>query len=86
MKGDTMNLELTAGQAEAIAVMLSGCLPELSHEIADTDNAAYRSELVARRAELVEVQGVLGRLLSNSAFSPKSEAESLERELAHPGD
>ena len=51
-----MNLELTAGQAEAIAEMLSGCLPELSHEIADTDNAAYRSQLVARRAELVEVQ------------------------------
>jgi hypothetical protein len=48
-----MNLELTPGQAEAIAGMLRGCLPELSHEIADTDNAAYRSQLVARRSSLV---------------------------------
>jgi hypothetical protein len=85
MEGDAMNLELTPGQAEAIAALLEECLPELSHEIADTDNAFYRSGLLARRAELVEVQGILSRLLEPPTLSPTSEGESLERELAHPG-
>jgi hypothetical protein len=81
-----MNLELTTGQAEVIADMLREFLPELSHEIADTDNSASRSRLIARRAELLEVQVVLSQLLEPPTFSPTSGAESLERELAHPGD
>ncbi len=81
-----MNLELTPEQAEALEVLLSQYLPELSHEIAGTDNAEYRSKLTRRREALVEVQEALARLGSFPAFPPKSSAEGLERELAHPGD
>jgi hypothetical protein len=81
-----MNLELTTGQAEAIADTIKEVLPELSHEIADTADAVSRSRLLARRAELVEVQGALGQLLEPPTLSPTGAAESLERELARPGD
>ena len=81
-----MNLELTPEQAEALVVLLKQSLPEMSHEIADTDNAAYRSELNVQRAELQEVEASLTRLLAAQVFPPKSGAEDLERELAHPGD
>jgi LPS O-antigen subunit length determinant protein (WzzB/FepE family) len=81
-----MNLELTAEQAEAVEVLLRQYLPELSHEIAGTDNAEYRSKLTRRRKGLVEVQEALVRLLASPAFPPKSSAKGLERELAHPGD
>jgi hypothetical protein len=81
-----MNLELTPEQAEALEILLEQCLPELSHEIADTDNAEYRSKLTRRREGFVVVQKALARLLASPAFPHKSEAEGLERELAHPGD
>ena len=69
-----MNLELTAEQAEAVEVLLRQYLPELSHEIAGTDNAEYRSELTRRREGLVEVQEALVRLLASPAFPPREQS------------
>ncbi len=42
-----MQLELTMEQAQQLKTLLEQSLPELSHEIAATDNTLYRAELHA---------------------------------------
>ena len=80
-----MNLVLTEGQATELEALLQVTLREFSHEIAATDNASYRAELVARRETLSEIQGILGREFHAPLASSEAN-EALERELAHPGD
>jgi len=80
-----MRLELTMEQAQELKTLLEQSLPELSHEIAATDNAAYRAELSTYRDRLVEVTAALTRLLAAAPSSPPAPA-GLVRELVHPGD
>ena len=78
-----MHLDLTSEQAQALSTLLKQSLPELSYEIAATDNATYRAELIACRAHLADVTKTLSRLLAAQGASPLS--KELIRELAHPG-
>jgi len=80
-----MQLELTMEQAQQLKTLLEQSLPELSHEIAATDNTQYRAELNAYRDRLVEVTEALSRLLAAAPGEPPRSTE-LVRELAHPGD
>jgi len=80
-----MQLELTMDQAQELKTLLEQSLPELSHEIAATDNTVYRAELVAFRDRLVEVTEALSRLLA-AAPGSQPPPQELVRELAHPGD
>ncbi len=54
-----MLLELTPEQVTELAALLPETLRELSHEIADTENARYRSGLLARRRVLQELAGMV---------------------------
>lgn len=82
-----MHLDLTVEQARALNRLLERSLPELSYEIAATDNAAYRGGLCDDRDRLVEVIGALTRLVTEAPeVSPPAPALGLVRELAHPGD
>lgn len=56
-----MNVELDDEEAEELRAVLDGVLGELSTEIADTDNAAFRASL-NRRRDLI--RGVHERLLA----------------------
>ncbi len=47
-----MQLELSDEEADALRHVLAGALSELSGEIADTDNAAYRKGLATYRDSL----------------------------------
>jgi hypothetical protein len=47
-----MQLDMTSEQAADLLDTLDSTVRELSHEIADTDNPRYRSELSARRDRL----------------------------------
>ena len=75
-----MNLELTREQSWELHLLLAGALRELSHEIAATDNARYRSDLAARRQLLSDISDGLDQVAPRA-----SEADAVERELAHPG-
>ncbi|HET9093154.1 MAG TPA: hypothetical protein VFN50_12140 [Acidimicrobiales bacterium] len=56
-----MDLTLTEEQARELSSLIDGALGELSHEIADTDNAHFRVSLVERRKRLSEVGDALRR-------------------------
>lgn len=55
-----MDLSLTEEQATELRTVVSQALGDLSHEIADTDNAEYRRTLRERRELLEAVQKTLG--------------------------
>jgi len=80
-----MHLELTIKQVQALNRLLEQSLRELSHEIAATDNAAYRAALSEYRGCLIEVSGALDQLLAETPGA-SSPAPEFVRELAHPGD
>jgi hypothetical protein len=63
-----MKLELTTDQAQELENLLGMCLPDMSSEIADTDNPEYRAGLIARRARLSEIAETLSRLLATDAL------------------
>ncbi len=54
-----MLLELTEEQVTELAALLQETLRELSHEIADTENARYRTGLLERRRVLQELAGMV---------------------------
>ncbi len=80
-----MNLALTDGQAEELHILIEQGLRDLSHEIAATDNALYRVDLVERRRLLAAVSSHL-RELRAVPVGADDGAAALERELARPGD
>ncbi len=47
-----MRIELTDTESSELRMLLQGTLSELSHEIADTDNAGFRKVLRNRRTAL----------------------------------
>jgi hypothetical protein len=55
-----MNVELSNEEVGELRAVLDGVLGELSTEIADTDNASFRSSLVRRRDLVRAVQARLG--------------------------
>lgn len=55
-----MQLDLDDAEAETLRVMLDDALRDMSHEIADTDNASFRGELRSRRELLQRVRVKLG--------------------------
>jgi hypothetical protein len=79
-----MKLEINVEQAKALHELLLVSMREMSHEIAATDNAAYRAELVHMRDRLGEVTGMLDRELVPAP--PQVEGDAILRELSHPGD
>ncbi len=82
-----MHLTLTREAAAELDGVLAEVLRDLSHEIADTDNAAYRRELAGRRERLADVAGTLHRLLATTPRPGGAEqSDQLVREIAHPGD
>ena len=80
-----MNLALTDAEAEELHILLEQGLRDLSHEIAATDNALYRADLVERRRLLASASGHL-RDLRAVPVAATDTGEALERELARPGD
>jgi hypothetical protein len=80
-----VNLMLTTKQAEEVHDVLTTSLRDLTHEIVATDNAGYRAQLQDKRRALVEVHGVIGKLLA-SPVPATDGGEALVRELARPGD
>ena len=54
-----MVIELTEAQRTELQQLLQASLADLSSEIADTDNASYRSGLRDRRAVLESVLALL---------------------------
>jgi hypothetical protein len=62
-----MKLELTEDQASELELLLGGALSELSHEIADTDNAQFRQRLRDRRVALEAIAHELSRVRGSSA-------------------
>jgi hypothetical protein len=80
-----MNLALTDSQAEELHLLLEQGLRDMSHEIAATDNALYRVDLVERRQLLASVSARL-RDLRSVPVAATDTGEALERELARPGD
>ena len=55
-----MQLDLSNGNAELLREVLDSVVRDLSPEIADTDNPAYRRELKERRDRLRAMLDVLG--------------------------
>ena len=51
-----MKLDFDREQAEEVEALVAVSLRELSHEIAATDNASYRAQLVQRRNRLRAVK------------------------------
>ena len=80
-----MNLALTDAQAEELHILLEQGLRDLSHEIAATDNALFRVDLLERRQLLSSVSARL-RELRSVPVAATDTGEALERELARPGD
>ena len=82
-----MRLDMSVEQARDLDALLQASLREMSHEIAATDNAGYRSTLVARRGRLAEVRDLLQRQLDRgeSTGVRVHDAVALEQDLAHPG-
>lgn len=54
------HLTVHDGDLAELRVLLRDALGELSHEIADTDNAGYREKLRGRRERLLRVRDALG--------------------------
>ena len=54
-----MHLDLDDQHADELRTLLDGALGDLSHEIADTDNASYRELLRARRDRLQHIRSEL---------------------------
>ena len=78
-----MKLELNAGQAAALKELLEITLGDMSHEIAATDNAAFRAMLVARREALAEVAAMFRS--ATAEHTERDAPSELVRELMHPG-
>jgi hypothetical protein len=55
-----MQVELSDELAEELRETLSALVADMSSEIADTDNAAYRRDLDARRERLRSIVAALG--------------------------
>lgn len=55
-----MEVELDVQQVDALRSVLDDALGDLSHEIADTDNASFREGLRTRRDVLQEIRVKLG--------------------------
>lgn len=53
------NIELSDEEASVLADLLDAAIGDLSPEIADTDNSAYRSTLRERRQHLESVRDKL---------------------------
>jgi hypothetical protein len=84
-----MNLFLTHEQAEELLGLLVLGLRDLTHEIAATDNAQYRSSLLERRQCLTDVADILSRMVvlpETATDTGEALERDLERELARPGD
>lgn len=79
-----MKLELTDAQAVVLRDLLEESLREMSHEIAATDNAAFRARLAERRSALEHMVVALGHAMDG--HSEVRGWSELERELARPGD
>ena len=58
-----MDLRLDDVQANELRQLLDSALADLSHEIADTDNAFFREGLRARREQLRAIRTQLGPVL-----------------------
>jgi hypothetical protein len=56
---EAVTLTLTSDQAAELSSVLDEVLGELSTEIADTDNARYRSVLQGRRDQIREIREAL---------------------------
>lgn len=56
-----MQLTLDDEQAAELRTLVATALSDLSHEIADTDNPSFRSDLRKRRELLQSVLDSLGR-------------------------
>jgi len=79
-----VRLELTDEQGRELQDLLVSTLGDMSHEIAATDDAAFRARLVHRRQLMADVAALL-----QSATTTVVELDGpseLVRELAHPGD
>ncbi len=59
--GSGMRLTLRDGDLAELRTLLDDALRDLSHEIADTDNAEFRDMLRERRERLQRVKDALGR-------------------------
>jgi hypothetical protein len=62
-----MELTLTETEATELRDLLDGSLGDLSSEIADTDNPAYRLALKERRTQLQAVRAQLAGLGESAA-------------------
>jgi hypothetical protein len=80
-----VQLTLTKEHAFALWALLDGSLREMSHEIAATDNAAFRARLVERRRQLAEVADSLDELLTVQPTPETGGSDAVIRELARPG-
>jgi hypothetical protein len=76
-----MNLQLTDQQASELDAVLATALRDLKHEMADTDNPGYGSELAGRFQCLSEVAGAL----CDQAGGAATRSREVLRQLAHPG-
>lgn len=54
-----VHLDLSAEEAQAMLGVIDEVLGELTHEIAATDNAAFRAQLTRRRELIRKVRGGL---------------------------
>ena len=77
-----MKLELNTRQALELYTLLRAALGDLSHEIAATDNYAFRAQLVERRDELESVKEELAKLLA----PPPAASNEIVREMSRSGD
>lgn len=55
-----MDLHISDAQGEELRLLLDSALADLSHEIADTDNASFREGLRTRREHLRAIRAQLG--------------------------
>ena len=65
LEGCSMILDLSQSLAEELHDTVTGVLGDMSTEIADTDNPAYRRTLEARRDRLRSVLAQLGDISGN---------------------
>ena len=56
-----MELHLDDAEAAELRLLLDGTLADLSHEIADTDNASFREGLRSRREHLRAIRAQMDR-------------------------
>lgn len=60
MTSTAIQLELTMKEAAELKDLLDSAVSDLSPEIADTDNPAYRADLRDRRESLRSIRAKLG--------------------------